>query len=157
MKKINAFGTFNIIGILIGYAVVLRLLTRPETEAFASLQLPTGFPTRSGLIVIWGILSLLWIAACLFVYSVKLSPRRMRNIFLNSLILIIGIFSWHYMVFGAVNGAGAMAVSVATLLLAIVIWFMYLVTHRYGGYLFTPLVIWHLYQLYLGISLAVKN
>ena len=157
MKKINAFGTFNIIGIIIGFAGVIRLLTKPETEAFAALNLPSGFPTRSGFIVIWGILSLLWVAACLFVYSVSLSPRRMRNIFLNSLILIIGIFVWHFMVFSAGNAAGAMALSIAMLLLAVVVWFMYLVIHRYGGYLFTPLVVWHLYQLYLGISLAVKN
>ena len=157
MKKINTFGFSNIIAIIIGYAAVIHYLKQPETESFSTLNLPAGFPTRGGLIAIWGILCLLWAAACLFVYSVDLSPRRMRNIFLNSLILIIGIFSWHFMLFSAVNTGGTMAISIAILLLAVVVWFMYLVTHRYGGYLFTPLVIWHIYQLYLGISLVVKN
>ena len=76
---------------------------------------------------------------------------------LNSLMLVIGIFIWHYMIFGAVNPAGALAVSAAILLLGVVVWFMYLVTHRYGGYLFTSMVIWLIFLLYLSISLTVKN
>ena len=91
------------------------------------------------------------------VYSVKISPRRIRNIFLNSIILVIGIFTWHFMLFSSVNLAGTLAVSIAILLLAVVIWFMYLVTHRYGGYLFSAVVVWHLFQLYLSIALVVKN
>jgi len=47
--------------------------------------------------------------------------------------------------------------SIAILLLSIVIWFMYLVTHRYGGYLFTPVVIWMLYQIYLSAALLINN
>lgn len=157
MKKINAFGICNIAGIAFGYAAIFRILRLSDPEIISGLNLPGGFPTRTGLLVIWAILFLLWAFACCFVYSVSLSPRRMRNIFLNSLILIIGIFIWNYMLFSAGNLAGTLAISIAILLLAIVIWFMYLVTHRYGGYLFTPVVIWHIYQLYLSTALLIKN
>ena len=157
MKKLDPFGIGNITAILIGFASLCWLLSQPSSESFTALSMPAGFPTKTGLMVSWGIFSALWIAGCTFVYSVKLSPRRMRNIFLNGLILIIGIFIWHYLLFSAVNLPGTLAVSIATLLLTVIVWFMYLVTHRYGGYLFTPIVVWHLYQLYLSISLVVKN
>ncbi len=157
MKKINPFGIGNIIAIIIGYAALFRLLSQPLTDVFTSITLPAGFPTKSGLLVIWGLFSVLWIASCLFVYSIPLSPRRMRNIFLNSLILIIGIFTWHYMLFFSANVSGTLAVAIADILLTVVVWFMYLVTHRYGGYLFTPVVIWHIYQIYLSIALVIKN
>ncbi|MBR6090022.1 MAG: tryptophan-rich sensory protein [Anaerolineaceae bacterium] len=157
MKKVNSFGFANIAALIIGFAAVFRLLHQPANENFQTLTLPAGFPSRTGLTVIWGILFLFWAAGCLFVYSVNLSPRRMRNIFLNSLILIIGIFIWNFLLFSTVNLSGALAVSIANLLLVVVVWFMYLVTHRYGGYLFTPAVVWHLYQLYLCIALVIKN
>lgn len=157
MKKIDPFGIGNIIAILIGFASLCWLLSQPSSESFMSLSKPAGFPTKTGLLVIWSIFSALWIAGCTFVYSVKLSPRRIRNIFLNSLILIIGIFIWHYLLFSAINLSGTLAVSIAIMLLTVIVWFMYLVTHRYGGYLFTPIVVWHLYQLYLSISFVVKN
>ena len=157
MKKINSFGISNIIAIIIGYAALFRILSHPLTDVFTSTTLPAGFPTKSGLLVIWGLFSILWIASCLFVYSIPLSPRRMRNIFLNSLILIIGIFIWHYLLFFSVNLTGTLAVSIADILLTVVVWFMYLVTHRYGGYLFTPVVIWHIYQIYLCIALVINN
>ena len=120
-------------------------------------MLPAGFPTRTGMIVIWGFLLAIWGIGCRFVYSVKLSDRRKRNIFLNSLILEGGILIWNFMIFGAVNLPGALAVCIALLLLGVIVWFMYLLTHRYGGYLFTPVMIWMLYLLYLSISLTVKN
>ncbi len=157
MKKINPFGIGNIIAVIIGYAALFRLLSQPLTDVFTSITLPAGFPTKSGLLVIWGLFSVLWIASCLFVYSIPLSPRRMRNIFLNSLILIIGIFTWHYVLFFSANVSGTLAVAIADILLTVVVWFMYLVTHRYGGYLFTPVVIWHIYQIYLSIALVIKN
>ena len=157
MKKINPFGIGNIIAVIIGYAALFRLLSQPLPDVFTDITIPAGFPTNSGLLVIWGLFSVLWIASCLFVYSIPLSPRRMRNIFLNSLILIIGVFMWHYLLFLSANFSGALAVAIADILLTVVVWFMYLVTHRYGGYLFTPIVIWHLYQIYLSIALVVKN
>ena len=157
MKKINPFGIANIICLGIGYAAIIRLLRGPFSDSFSELTLPGGFPTGTGLMVIRAILFVFWALGCTYVYSVKLSPRRMRNIFLNSLILIIGIFTWNYMLFSAVNLAGTLAISVALMLLTVVVWFMYLVTHRNGGYLFTPMVIWQVYQLYLSIALLVKN
>lgn len=157
MKKINSFGISNIIAVIIGYAAIIYQLRKPVTERFRQLNLPSGFPTINGLMVIWGILFLLWGIGCVFVYSIPLSPRRMRNIFLNSLILILGIFIWNYILFSAVNLPGTLALSIANLLLSVVVWFMYLVTHKYGGYLFTPVVIWQIYQLYLAIALVVKN
>ena len=157
MKKINSFGIFNIVGLAVGYISLLRLLNTPVSENLSNLVLPAGFPTAKGLIIIWGILFLIWAWGCFYVYSVNLSPRRMRNIFLNSLILIVGIFIWHYILFSTVNLSGTLALSIADLLLSVVVWFMYLVTHRYGGYLFSPVVVWQLYQLYLSISLLVKN
>lgn len=157
MKRINSFGICNIIGLAFGYASIIRLLRKQTPSAFEALELPAGFPTQNGMMVIWGLLFLFWGFACCFVYSVRLSPRRMRNIFLNSLILIVGIFIWNFMLFSAVNLSGALAISIALLLLAIVVWFMYLVTHRYGGYLFTPVVVWNLFQLYLCIAFVVKN
>lgn len=157
MKKINVFGIFNIIALFFGYISIFRILQTADTAAFSEIVLPAGFPTKNGLLVIWAFLFILWGIACLFVYSIKLSPRRNRNIFLNSLILIIGIFVWNYLLFNAMNLPGALAVSIALLLLTIVVWFMYLVTHRYGGYLFTPVVIWHLYQIYLSIALVTGN
>lgn len=157
MKKINSFGISNIIAVIIGYAAIIYQLKKPVTERFSQINLPSGFPTINGLMVIWGILFLLWGIGCVFVYSIPLSPRRMRNIFLNSLILILGIFIWNYILFSAVNLPGTLALSIANLLLSVVVWFMYLVTHKYGGYLFTPVVIWQIYQLYLAIALVVKN
>ena len=157
MKKINPFGIVNIICLGIGYAAIIRLLRSSLSDSFSGLTLPGGFPSGTGLMVIWAILFVFWALGCTYVYSVKLSPRRMRNIFLNSLILIIGVFTWNYMLFSAVNLAGTLAISVALLLLTIVVWFMYLVTHRNGGYLFTPMVIWQVYELYLSIALLVKN
>lgn len=157
MKKINSFGIFNIAGLAIGYISLLRLLNTQVPENISNLSLPAGFPTTKGFMVIWGILFLFWAWGCFYVYSINLSPRRMRNIFLNSLILIIGIFIWHYILFNTVNLPGTLALSIADLLLSVVVWFMYLVTHRYGGYLFTSVVVWQLYQLYLSISLLVKN
>ena len=157
MKKINAFGTFNIIALFFGYFSIFRVLKTTDTAAFSELTLPAGFPTQTGWLVIWAFLFILWGIACLYIYSVKLSPRRVRNIFLNSLILIIGIFAWNYFLFTVMNLSGTLAVSIALLLLTIVIWFMYLVTHRYGGYLFTPVVIWQLYQIYLSIALVTGN
>lgn len=157
MKKINAFGISNIICLGIGYAAIIRLLRAPFSDKFFELSLPGGFPSGRGLTIIWAILFITWAFGCTFVYSVKLSPRRMRNIFLNSLILIIGIFTWHYILFNTVNLTGTLAISIALFLLTIVVWFMYLVTHRYGGYLFTPMFIWQIYQLYLSIALVVKN
>ena len=154
MKKINTFGILNLIALVFGFFSVFRLLNQTDPALIQNLNLPGGFPTRTGLIVIWGVLFLLWAAACFFVYSVKISPRRIRNIFLNSIILVIGIFTWHFMLFSSVNLAGTLAVSIAILLLAVVIWFMYLVTHRYGGYLFSAVVVWHLFQLYLKIGRA---
>ena len=157
MKKINPFGFFNIFGLGIGYAAIFHLLNHNISENFLQLNLPAGFPSIAGTKVIWAILFLLWAVGCFYVYSVNLSPRRLRNIFLNSLILIIGLFIWNYMLFNTVNLPGTLAVSIATFLLSVVVWFMYLVTHKYGGYLFTPVVIWQIYQLYLAIALVVKN
>jgi len=157
MKKINSFGIFNIIGLVFGYFAIFRILNSNTIELYEKFTLPAGFPTRNGLFVIFGFLFVLWAFGCFFVYSVNLSLRRMRNIFLNSLILIIGIFIWVYILFIAMNLQGALAVSIAILLLSIVILFMYLVTHRYGGYLFTPVVIWMLYQIYLSAALLINN
>lgn len=157
MKKINPFGIGNIICLGIGYAAIIRLLRSPLSDSFSGLTLPGGFPSITGLMVIRAILFVFWAFGCTYVYSAQLSPRRMRNIFLNSLILIIGIFTWNYMLFSAANLAGTLAISVALLLLTVVVWFMYLVTHRNGGYLFTPMVIWQVYELYLSIALLVKN
>ena len=156
MKK-NAFSFWSIAAIVVGYIALIRLITSADPDRLSGISLPAGFPTRTGLIVIWGILFLLWSIGCVFVYSVRLSPRRKRNIFLNSIILAAGIYIWHFLVFGACNLPGALAVSIAILLLAVVVWFMYLVTHRYGGYLFTPSVVWLVFVLYLSISLAVRN
>ncbi len=157
MKKINAFGIFNIIALVFGYAAIFRLLRTTDPELISQLNLPAAFPTRTGLLVIWAILFVLWAVGCTFVYSVNLSPRRLRNIFLNSLILIIGTFIWHFMLFSSVNLPAVLAISIAVLLLTVVVWFMYLVTHRYGGYLFSPMVVWELFQLYLSISFVVRN
>ena len=157
MKKINAFGITNLIALAFGYASIFRVLRIADPENLSQISLPSGFPTRSGLLVIWAILFIIWAAACCFVYTVNFTPRRMRNIFLNSLVLIIVIYAWNFLLFSSVNLTGALAVTIAELLLSIVVWFMYLVTHRYGGYLFTSLVIWNLYQLYLCIALVVLN
>ena len=157
MKKINAFGITNIIALAFGYASIFRLMRITDPESLSQINLPGGFPTRNGLLVIWAILFVIWAIACCFVYSVNFTPRRMRNIFLNSLALIIVIYTWNYLLFSSVNLPGTLAVTIADLLLTIVVWFMYLVTHRYGGYLFTSLVIWILYQLYLCIALVVIN
>ena len=157
MKKINFFGVLNIFALAFGYASIFRQMRISDPELLSGFILSAGFPTRSGLLVIWAFLYICWAFACVFVYSANLSPRRMRNIFLNSIVLIIGIFTWVFLLFGAANLSGALAVSIALLLLAVVIWFMYLVTHRYGGYLFTSIIVWLIYQLYLCIALVIKN
>lgn len=154
MKRTGAFFPANVIALLIGLIGIIRqVLSAPALE----INLPAGFPTATGFAVIWTFLFILWALATYFVYSAPFSPRRKRNIFLNSLMLIVGIFVWCYMVFSAVNVSGALAVSIAILLLALVLWAMYLVSHRYGGYLFTPVVVWMFYLLYLSISLVVRN
>lgn len=157
MKKVSLFWIGNLLGLLIGYAAIFRVLRNAAPAAFAEADLPAGFPTTAGLMVIWGFLFLLWGIGCFFVYSVPLRPRRIRNIFLNSLILIIGIFIWNFMIFGSANFPGALAVAIAVLLLALVVWFMYLVIHRYGGYLFIPMMIWLAFILYLSIGLVIRN
>ena len=155
MKKNNFFWIATAAVLIIVFIALLRLLS--AAPDLSGVLLPAGFPTANGLLVIWGFLFLLWGIGTRFVYSAKLSPRRQRNIFLNSLILAGGIFIWNYMIFGAVNFSGALAVAAALLLLGVVVWFMYLVTHRYGGYLFIPMMIWLVYILYLSIAFAVKN
>ena len=157
MKKKNVFWFSSVAALIIGFFFIMRFLNGSDEDALSGLKIPAGFPTGTGMIVIWGFLFVLWGAGSFFVYSVKLSEWRKRNIFLNSLILEIGIFMWNYMVFGAVNLPGALAVCIAILLLGVVVWFMYLLTHRYGGYLFTPMMIWMLYLLYLSISFTVNN
>ena len=157
MKKINTFSISNIIGLIIGFLAVLQLLRSSDEAKLSGIDLPAAFPGKTGLAVIWGFIFLLWGIGVCFVYSVSLSPRTKRNIFLNSIILIIGIFVWNFMIFSSCNLSGALAVSAAVMLLAVVVWFMYLVTHRYGGYLFTPAVVWLLFVLYLSIALVVKN
>lgn len=157
MKNKSAFGIWSIIGIALGYAAIVRLLLSKAQYLPDVINLPAGFPTKTGLFVIWGFLFLLWGIGCHFVFSVKLSPRRKRNIFLNGLILVIGIFIWNFLIFGNMNPAGALAVSAALLLLALVVWMMYLVTHRYGGYLFIPMMIWLCFILYLSAALVIKN
>lgn len=157
MKKKSAFFIVQIIGLVIGFAGTVRVLLASEETFPGAAVLPAGFPSTTGLTVIWGFLFLLWGIGSFFVYKVKLSPRRERNIFLNSLILIIGIFVWNFLLFGQMNLSGALAVIIAALLLAVVVWFMYLVTHRYGGYLFIPMMIWLCFALYLSIALVTKN
>ncbi len=157
MKKNNAFGILSLISLVFGYIAIFRLLSDGISKLPDTVGLPAGFPTYTGLRIIWAFLFLLWAIGCFFVYSVDLSPRRKRNIFLNSLILIIGIFTWNFLVFSAFNFSGALAVAIAILLLSLVVWFMYLVTHRYGGYLFTPMMMWSVFVLYLSIALTVKN
>ncbi len=157
MKKNSPFGIWSILGIVIGYIAIFRLLKSTGTVNLSGLILPAGFPTITGLLVIWGILFLIWALGCRFVFSVQLRPRRQRNIFLNGLILVIAIFMWNYMLFVNANLSGALAVSIASLVLSIVLWFMYLLIHRYGGYLFTSMVVWQAYTLYLCITLVVKN
>lgn len=157
MKKVSSFWIWNLAGLVIGYLAVFRLLHSAGADTLAGTILPAGFPTASGLMVIWAFLFLLWGCGIYFVYSVPLRPRSIRNIFLNSLILVIGIFVWNFLVFSGLNFQGAFAVAVAILVLAVVVWFMYLVVHRYGGYLFIPMVIWLAFVLYLSIALVVKN
>ena len=157
MKKISSFWISTLVGLAIGYIAVCHLLQTNGMSALEGSSLPAGFPTAKGLLVIWGILFVLWGTGSRFVFSAGLSPRRMRNIFLNGLILIIGIFIWNFLVFEKVNFEGALAVAIAILLLALVVWFMYLVTHRYGGYLFISMMVWLVFLLYLSIALVIKN
>lgn len=157
MKKLSPFSIWSIFGIAVGFFAIVRLLNTADETKLSELSLPAGFPTRTGLLVIWAILFLLWSIASCFVYSVGLSPRRKRNIFLNSIILVAGIFVWNFMIFSSVNLTGALAVCIAILLLGLVVWFMYLVSHRYGGYLFTSMIVWLLFLLYLSITLVIRN
>lgn len=157
MKKVSSFWIGNLAGLLIGYLAIFRLLKAAGDDALAGTVLPAGFPTAAGLMVIWAFLFLLWGIGTYFVYSIPLKPRSIRNIFLNSLILIIGIFVWNFLVFSGLNFSGALAVIIAVLVLAVVVWFMYLLVHRFGGYLFIPMMIWLAFLLYLSISLVLKN
>ena len=154
MKKQEGFFIATVAALIIGFAAIYRLLVGVPAPQFI---LPAGFPTINGFLVIWAFLFVIWAIASYFVYGVKIHPRRKRNIFLNCLIQIIFIFIWCYMVFSAGNFPGALAVAIANLILAVVIWFMYLVTHRYGGYLYTSIVVWSAYLIYLSIALVVKN
>ena len=67
------------------------------------------------------------------------------------------MFVWNFLVFSGLNFSGALAVIIAVLVLAVVVWFMYLLVHRFGGYLFIPMMIWLAFLLYLSISLVLKN
>ena len=157
MKKNNGFWICSAAALIIGFIGIMRLLQTSSADALNGVNIPAGFPTKTGLIVIWGFLFVLWGLGCRFVYSVNRSDRMKRNIFLNSVILEAGLFIWNYMIFGALNFPGALAVCIAILLLAVIVWFMYLLSHRYGGYLFTSMIVWILYLLYLSIAFAVKN
>ena len=153
----NGFKYLSILALIIGYAGIFKLLSGSETQLFTNFIVPAEFPSRKGLLIIWGFLFILWGIGELFVYTIPLKPRRARNIFLNSIILVLGIFIWNFILFGSLNLLGALAISIAILILAIVVWLMYLVIHRYGGYLFTPMIIWLVFLLYLNIMLIIRN
>ena len=116
MEKNKGFAIGSYIGVLIGYLAIFRLLRTTEFYEHTEIALPAGFPTGTGLLVIWALLFLLWNLGSYFVYSIPLRPRRARNIFLNSLVLVIGIYTWNFMVFSAINFAGALAVAIAVLI-----------------------------------------
>ena len=157
MKKTSPYFFGTVAANIVAYLGILRLLTTTGYDKLGEAVLPGGFPTKGASMVIWGLLFLLWTVGSYFVYTVKMTPKRHQNIFANGLILAAAIFAWHYVLLGVVNFPGVLALSIAILLLTVIVWFMYLVTHRYGGYIFTPTVVWAVFMLYLGIALVVKN
>lgn len=157
MKKTSPYFFGTVAANIVIYLGITRLLMTTGYDKLGETVLPAGFPTKGALTVIWVFLFLLWSIGSYFVYSVKMTPKRHQNIFMNGLILGGAIFAWHYVLFGLVNFPGTLALSIAILLVSVIVWFMYLVVHRYGGYLFTPVVVWTVYMLYLSIALVVKN
>ncbi len=157
MKKTSPYFFGTVAANIVVCLGITRLLMTTGYDKLGETVLPTGFPTKGALTVIWAFLFLLWSIGSYFVYSIKMTPKRHQNIFVNGLILGGAIFAWHYVLFGLVNLPGTLALSIAILLVSVIVWFMYLVVHRYGGYLFTPVVVWTVYMLYLSIALVVKN
>lgn len=157
MKKTSPYFFGTVAANIVVYLGITRLLMTTGYDKLGDTVLPAGFPTKGALTVIWAFLFLLWSIGSYFVYSIKMTPKRHQNIFINGLILGGAIFAWHYVLFGLVNLPGTLALSIAILLVSVIVWFMYLVVHRYGGYLFTPVVVWTVYMLYLSIALVVKN
>ncbi len=157
MKKTSPYFFGTVAANIVGYLGITRLLMTTGYDKLGETVLPAGFPTKGALTVIWAFLFLLWSIGSYFVYSIKMTPKRHQNIFVNGLILGGAIFAWHYVLFGLVNLPGTLALSIAILLVSVIVWFMYLVVHRYGGYLFTPVVVWTVYMLYLSIALVAKN
>lgn len=157
MKKTSPYFFGTVAANIVAYLGITRLLITTGYSELGEAVLPAGFPTKGALIVIWAFLFLLWSIGGYFVYTIKMTPKRHQNIFVNGLILAAAVFAWHYVLFGLVNFSGTLALSIAILLIGVIVWFMYLVVHRYGGYLFTPIMVWTVYMLYLSIALVVKN
>ena len=118
---------------------------------------PKAIPSSRGWFVIWAFLVFLWTLGSIPVFASKLSLRRKRNIFLNVIVLALLFFIWNYQFLIKANFTGAIAISIADLLLAVVVWLMYLVTDKIGGYLFTPTVVWSAFMIYLSVSAFVLN
>lgn len=152
----------NLILYILLFTVVFGLcawqISRGMAKDFsAAVTLPAGFPTNKGMLVIWAFLCLLWAVGSWFVFGERIQPKRKRNVFLNMIIFVMIAFMWCWFVYHIMNFPGAIALAAFLVILALILWLMFLVTHRYGGYLFTPVVVWSLYTLYLSIALLICN
>lgn len=128
-----------------------------DPDIFGKLKLPPTLPSMTGLLVICGFLSLVWGSSLSIVFAQDLKPRAKRNLVMNSLILFGTLFSWHFILLCRAMPAGALALAIAALLLAVIVWFMYLLVHRNAGYLFTPILVWIVFMIYLSIRIVMLN
>ena len=157
MPKLRNLVLYVVVGICLCLFCAQQIGSHFDAPVFDRLHLPAGFPTHRGMIVIWAFLSVLTAGAGWYVFGERIQPRRKRNVFLNLVIFVLVTFMWTWFLYVLTNFAGAIALAVFMVILALVIWLMFLVTHRYGGYLFTPVVVWTLYCLYLSIGMLVVN
>ena len=157
MKNIKVLIICLLISTIFFGWLTTSVIVRNDADVYNKLTLPAGFPSQRGLIYIWTFLLTLAGIGSWFVFTTDIPIRRKRNIFLDAIILGGAIYAWNLLLFQYGTPEAVMGMAIGEFLLGIVVWFMYLLVNRFGGYLLTPLVFWIAYSLYLSIALVVKN
>ena len=159
MKKIfiGSIFTFLIIG-LIGFLILDLIQTDSSGFFSGSFRLPSGFPTRNGLIFIWFFLLFLAAISTIMILKNKISINRKKNALIILLMLLGSIYGWNFLLFTTQgNLSGALAMNIGEIALAgLTMLMVWLINHQ-AGYLLFPTFIWSLFSLYLSISLVVLN
>jgi len=149
--------SFTVIG-LIGFLIFDLIQTDSSGLFSGAFRLPSGFPTRNGLMLIWSFLLLLATISTVFILTNKISINRKKNALIILLMLLGSIYGWNFLLFTTQgNLSGALAMNIGEIALAGLTMLMFWLINHKAGYLLFPTFIWALFSLYLSISLVVLN